>query len=128
MSETRHPDIEVYVKECNGKQLTEWLASIAENLSTPKTSKDTTQLTATLNGVEIDVLIQERVVGKAWTSIWFDSAETPWLQDLDCAKQIAADLDTQTRCIVGGWEEGDDPDEWWKVHKGNEEKIVWATN
>ena len=74
------------------------------------------------------MLIQQRVIGKAWSTVWFDSSETHWATDLECAHQIAKAMETQTRCIASGWQEGDEPDEWYKVHQGVEEKIVWNTN
>jgi len=128
MSEQRHPDIEVYVKECNALQLYDWLKSNVGDVSPPHKSKDNIKTTLTWQSSQIPVLIQERVVGKAWTSIWFDSDETPWATDLDCARQISKELSVQTRCILSGWNEGDEPDEWMKIHNDHEEKISWQTH
>lgn len=80
-----------------------------------------------LDGVQVPVMIHERAVGKAWISIWFRSDRTPWPQDIDCAREVSAALDTQVRCIASGWNEGDDPDEWWKVEKGIASRIQWQS-
>ena len=127
MSEQRHPDIEVYVKESNAQQLFDWLSAHIGEVSAPILGKDNLKTTLIYQGQTIPVLIQERVVGKAWTSIWFDSHATPWATDLDCARKIAKALDTQTRCILSGWKEGDEPDEWMKIYRDQEEQITWQS-
>lgn len=127
MSEQRHPDIEVYVKDRTAQRIFEWVETVG-SLTNLKTAKESIKATLLIDDLEIPVLIQQRVIGKAWSTVWFDSSETPWATDLECARQIAKELDTQTRCIASGWQEGDEPDEWYKVHQGVEEKIVWNTN
>ena len=127
MSEQRHPDIEVYVKDRTAQQILEWVETLG-TLTNHKTAKDSIKATLIIDNEEIPVLIQQRVIGKAWSTVWFESSETPWKTDLECAHQIAKALETQTRCIASGWQEGDEPDEWYKVHQGVEEKIVWNTN
>ena len=127
MSEQRHPDIEVYVKDRTAQQILEWVETLG-TLTNHKTAKDSIKATLIIDKVEIPVLIQQRVIGKAWSTVWFDSSETHWATDLECAHQIAKAMETQTRCIASGWQEGDEPDEWYKVHQGVEEKIVWNTN
>ncbi len=127
MSEQRHPDIEVYVKDRKAQQILEWVETLG-TLTNHKTAKDSIKATLIIDNEEIPVLIQQRVIGKAWSTVWFDSSETHWATDLECAHQIAKAMETQTRCIASGWQEGDEPDEWYKVHQGVEEKIVWNTN
>ena len=127
MTTERHPDIEVYVKNSSARALINWLASISENISDVKSRGLSHEFSCTLDGADIPVLIEERVVGKAWISIWFNSSQTPWQIDLDCAKAITAALDVQTRCIVDGWQEGDEPDEWWRVTGDGAEKMIWKT-
>ena len=127
MSEQRHPDIEVYVKERTAQEILEWVETLGA-LSNHKVTKDSIKATLIIDELDIPILIQQRVIGKAWSTIWFDSSETPWATDLECAHHIAKEMETQTRCIVSGWQEGDEPDEWYKVHQGVEEIIVWNTH
>lgn len=123
----RHPDIEIYIKNRSLDQILAWLAQRCEQLDSPRHSGGTHRLNALLGGVRVPVLIHEKAVGKAWTSVWFRSDRTPWSRDLDCAEEAAAALGTQVRCIVSGWQDGDDPDEWWRVEQGVAEKITWRT-
>lgn len=127
MTLERHPDIEVYVKNSSPKALIDWLDTISDSMSEPVTRGLSHEIICTFHGEDVPVLIEERVVGKAWISIWFNSDKTPWNVDLDCAKAISTALNTQARCIVNGWQEGDEPDEWWRVTIEGVEKIIWNT-
>jgi len=127
-TETRHPDIEIYIKNRPLEAILEWLNQRADALESRHSSGSTHSLTAIFGQQRIPVMIHEKAVGKAWISVWFRSDATPWVRDLDCAQEAAETLDTQVRCIVSGWQDGDDPDEWWKVEGGETEKILWRTD
>lgn len=127
MSEQRHPDIEIYVKNRSLDEIVAWLGSRFESVATDFTQGTISEYTVSKNGTAIPVMVHQRVVGKAWTSVWFKNDQTGWEKDLDCAQAAAAEMDTQVRCIAGGWADGDEPDEWWKVENGQQEKILWRT-
>lgn len=120
----RHPDIEIYVKQRSVEKLTDWLASIFEQLEAIETRGQTHRFNVTHQNVTIPVTIIERAT-KEFSSIWFDSAQTPWPQDLDCARQAHQQLDTEIRCIASGWKEGDEPDEWWSITAQGETSMLW---
>lgn len=125
MTDTRHPDIEIYVKDRSVEQIKEWLASRGEELTVHSTKGLIHELSLNFPEGPVDVMIHEKVAGKAWVSVWFKNNTTPWEKDLDCAYSAAEEMATQIRCIASGWSEGDDPDEYWKVENGNQEKIQW---
>ncbi len=127
MTATRHPDIEIYIKNSTPEAITEWLQLKADAISTVAGKGPTHALTLDFAGQQVPVMLTEKVAGKAWTSVWFKQNATPWATDLDCARSAAENLKTQVRCIASGWTEGDDPDEYWKVENGSEEKIQWRT-
>lgn len=127
MTEPRHPDIEIYVKNRSLKKIESWLQQRFDRVDRDFEQGTTHEYRATLNGAMISVLVHEKVVGKAWTSIWFKSDKTDWIKDLDCAQDAANEMETQVRCIAGGWSDGDEPDEWWKVEHGEQEKILWRS-
>lgn len=59
----------------------------------------------------------------------FESSQTPWATDLDCAQEVARALQVAVRCSVGGWQEvqGDaDADRWLEVKDGQVSEIRWA--
>ncbi|WP_271272969.1 hypothetical protein [Aliamphritea hakodatensis] len=122
---TRHPDIEIYVKSRNLEEICQWLNGVFSAVERQHSQGTVHQYRT---GCGIPVLIHEKVSGKAWTSVWFDSDSTPWEKDLDCAIIASQQMDTEIRCIAGGWNDGDDPDEWWKVATdGEATKIQWRT-
>jgi len=128
MSEQRPPDIEIYVKSCSVASIEKWLSSCGSALVSVFSQGATHEYQLTLNAIQITVLVHEKVAGKAWTSVWFKSDNTPWSNDLECARTATVALDAQVRCIAGGWADGDDPDEWWKLEKGEESLIQWITS
>ncbi|WP_299197072.1 hypothetical protein [uncultured Amphritea sp.] len=125
--EQRHPDIEIYIKDRSLDRISRWLESLCQSLKRDFEQGQVHHFVAVINGCEIPVMIHEKVSGKAWTSIWFNSDQTPWIKDLDCAQQAARELDTEIRCIASGWTSGDDPDEWWRIEQETVEKIHWKT-
>jgi|UPI00082D3789 hypothetical protein len=127
MTSTRHPDIEIYIKNCSFEAIQEWLASQAEKIDYISSKGTTHQLNLRFSGNDVETMIHERAAGKAWTSLWLKSDKSPWATDLECAHATATALNTQVRCIVSSWEDGDDPDEYWKIENGAEEKIQWQT-
>lgn len=127
MTDTRHPDIEIYVKNRSLDLLCEWILQYASAIETLQSKGNIHELRATINGDSVELMIHEKVAGKLWASVWFKSDKTPWAKDLDCAHAAAKDMDTQVRCIASGWQDGDDPDEWWKIENGSQEQIQWLS-
>ncbi|MDO6562670.1 hypothetical protein Q4488_04670 [Amphritea sp. 1_MG-2023] len=128
MTETqRHPDIEIYIKDRSLERICQWLEHTCSTFKREYDQGQVHHFIGMMDGAEIPIMIHEKVSGKAWTSVWFNSDQTPWIKDLDCAEQAARELETQIRCIASGWTAGEDPDEWWKVELGNVEKINWQT-
>ncbi|MBV0932608.1 hypothetical protein [Marinobacterium weihaiense] len=126
-NDTRHPDIEIYIKGRSLEQILDWLRARCDSLTPQPGGGGLHAFQTVLDGARVPVMINEKAVGKAWTSVWFRSDATPWQRDLDCAEEAARSLQTQVRCIVSGWQDGDDPDEWWKIEDGATEKITWRT-
>ena len=123
----RNPDIEIYIKNTDAQAITAWLDSLAGQLDKGEQQPNIQHYVWHYEGEAIPVMLHERVVGKAWTSLWFNSSATPWAVDLDCAKAAATALATQVRCTANGWTEGDEPDTWWKVETDSCEEIQWRT-
>lgn len=123
----RHPDIEIYIKDRSPEQILQWLAQRFDGVECSRSRGLVHELRLQLNQQRLPVQLHERVSGKAWSSLWFKSDATPWNVDLECAREAAVALQTQVRCVASGWQEGDEPDEWWRVTDQDEEKILWRT-
>lgn len=127
MNDQRHPDIEIYIKSCSVAEIEAWLTELGDRLVAGPSHEQSHEYFLHWEGIEIPLILQEKVAGKAWSSVWFKSDQTPWLKDIDCARLAASGLKTQIRCIASSWKTGDDPDEWWQVEGGEEKLISWHT-
>jgi len=129
MSEERHPDIEVYIKNRSLDTILEWLGTRCGEVRPLKSVGGTHALEVCFEQCTVPVMIHEKAAGKAWVSVWFRSDRTPWPRDIDCAHEIACALDTQVRCVAQSWSESNDAEEneeeWWRVENGSAEKIQW---
>ncbi len=129
MSQTpndRHPDIEIYIKQRSVEKIVSWLETLFDTLEQTAHNGKTTRFNARGNGHTIAITVINKAT-KEFSSVWFDSDQTPWARDLDCARQALSQLDTEIRCIASGWTEGDEPDEWWSVTTEGEQKIQWPS-
>ena len=119
-------DIEIYVKNQPLANIKAWLEASFDKLDVITSGKVVHDLEVIAGGNRIPVMIVENAVGKAWTSIWFKTAGTPWGDDTECARSIQAQSQCRVRCNSGPWQEGADMDEWWQLdEKGNESLIKW---
>ncbi|MEM5528981.1 hypothetical protein WN093_09170 [Gammaproteobacteria bacterium AS21] len=124
----RHPDIEIYIKNTEADQIIAWLASLTNSLLIDRQDSNSSALSLSFNTATIQARIQYNVSGKAWSSLWFKQNETPWDNDLDCAKAASLALTAQVRCVKSGWsdqEDISDDEQWWKIEDNETVLISW---
>lgn len=121
------PDIEIYVLSCPLEKILDWLKEDFHVTYTHSPTELCTKVTLEMNGHPIHATILEQAAGKRFTCIWFNSANTPWNSDIECARHAYTALDCEVRCNYQGWEEeGDqDPDLWWRINKNGEGQFIW---
>jgi hypothetical protein len=131
-TENRQPDIEIYLSGCSIERIFEWLNTRFDNtVSAPGNEKKQQHITVNNPcGDSIPVLIFQGAVGKHITSVWFQSAKTPWDDDKACARDAFKALQTEgknveIRCNAGGWSDEQDPDLWWKINQEGESEFLW---
>ncbi|GAB2780760.1 hypothetical protein GCM10027040_03530 [Halomonas shantousis] len=122
----RYPDIEVYLASVDIGSLEAWLSDALDEMpSLVRAGKRQWRARGRHDGSSVPVLLVENAAD-GYASLWFDSAETPWLRDVDCARAAATQLGCEVRCSLGGWQPGDDPDRFWQVlPDGTEGAITW---
>lgn len=121
------PDIEIYVHNASADAILGWLASrFPASAETPARAigKKQWRIIVQEQGHDIPVLIIEGA-STGFTSIWFDSAQTPWADDIACAREAHAYFKSAVRAIAGSWQEGDDPDSWWHIDEHGEGLMHW---
>lgn len=121
-------DIEVYVLSCTTEKIMTWLEEEFRFVKKSTPSKLCTKVVINFNNQNINVTILEQAAGKRFTSIWFESDQTPWENDISCAKQVFKSLGCEVRCNYQGWEEqgSQDIDQWWRINKDEEGPFIWS--
>ncbi|SBS35029.1 hypothetical protein MAQ5080_03051 [Marinomonas aquimarina] len=121
------PDIEIYLLSCPTERIISWLEQDFSVLDMRKPSDIATKLHLDWNGRDIPVTILEQAAGKRFTSVWFDSEQTPWESDMECAKRAFEALQCEVRCNYQGWQEDgqEDPDLWWRINANGEGPYIW---
>ena len=125
MPATSQPDIEIYLKDCTAAQVHAWLRSLFASCSDWHTAGRISHCHC--DGIH--AVWYERAVG-SWHSLLFDSAATPWADDLACARAAFAALGCEARCAPGSWleEQGEEAAaRWLKVNRHGCQEFLWRT-
>lgn len=121
------PDIEIYLASTPASAVLDWLAArfpeSAGDKPRPAGKKQWKQVLRQ-GDTRITVLVIEDAA-PGFTSVWFDSPDTPWADDIACAREAFAHFGTEVRATPGSWHEGDDPDLWWKLDASGESRLHW---
>lgn len=119
-------DIEVYAKGLQLADIEKWLSRHFDRLEVLNSGKVVHDFLLHKGETVIPLMIVENAVGKAWTSIWFKSGQTPWQSDMDCGKDLNSFASCRVRANAAPWADGEDMDEWWQITEtGEESTISW---
>lgn len=127
MSAETPPDIEIYIANTKAADVLTWLATrFAEHGQPRPAGKRQWRQQLQFEGRTIPVLVIEEA-SPGFTSVWFDSPQTPWADDMACAREAFAHFQQEVRAIAGSWDEEADPDEWWRIDVQGETVIRWPS-
>ncbi|MBB3104828.1 hypothetical protein [Azomonas macrocytogenes] len=122
----RQPDIEIYLKDADRQTVGTWLEQSLGPCS-PWQSKGEVSTCESASGIPIVWL--PKAVGK-WHSLLLESDNTPWEDDLACARDAYQALQVEIRCAPGGWQEDEqeeEADRWISLTEQGEQEIIWRT-
>lgn len=124
----RQPDIEIYLKDTDVSReaITAWLAEAIGPCSDWQQRGQTFKCQAG----HVPVTWVPHAVGK-WSSLFLESNQTPWEDDIACARAAFAALHVQVRCAPGSWveDEADETaDRWIRIDAEGEQEITWRTS
>lgn len=120
----RYPDIEIYAKDISFQQIDEWLKLHFNDVERQQTvtKKSEARSHWLVDGSE--VIVFGNAIG-SFSSIWFKQNNSPWDDDLSCARDASKFFNSQVRCSNSGWEEGQGPDaQWWRVTQEEGEMLI----
>ncbi|UVE16699.1 hypothetical protein NVV93_13965 [Pseudomonas sp. LS44] len=126
----RQPDIEIYLKDADHTAITGWLSQALGPCSEWRQKGQTYKCEVDSAAGLIPLTWLPKAVGK-WHSLYLESADTPWADDLACARAAFAALGVEVRCAPGSWQEDESEetaDRWIRVSADGEEEIVWHTS
>lgn len=130
MNAPNQPDIEIYVKNTSVAEVRDWLEKRLGEMAAEPARGAMAHFRADRDGTPIPVRIMPGAVAKNWTSVWLDSPDTPWANDLACARDCFSFLAKEVRCAASSWHEDDedDPDAFIQVTADGEKPISWKTD
>ncbi len=121
------PDVEIYAKRVAIRDILEWITHYF-SIDEQKTVGSTLKVTLTRNGTSMTCTIAENVAKGGYTSIWFDSSNTPWRTDEECAQQAFDHFQVEIRCSVNGWTpENGDTGGWYRFTGSGKTVVNWLT-
>ena len=108
----RQPDIEIYLKDADvdHKAIAAWLGAALGPCSDWVQKGQTYKCKAG----NVPVTWLPKAVGK-WNSLYLESDQTPWDDDIACARAAFVALNVEVRCAPGTWveEEGEESADTW---------------
>ena len=116
-----YPDIEIYIKNVTPDAVMSWLKQhFQTEAAAPKP-------VLSYQGQSVECLIVPDAVADGtrdgFTSVWFKANQTPWLSDIDCARDAFQFFSVEVRCTTGSWEA--DKDGWLKIDQQGETAVAW---
>ena len=129
------PDIEIYVKNLTHNILETWLNNTfgAVNITlAPDILVGSNSIKGTVqkdqDSAHIPIIITPKAAGKSYTSLWFQSPETPWENDEECAQSLVEQSGLEVRCSASGWQETEDEnsEQWLSITPEEKKLIRWG--
>lgn len=125
------PDLEIYVADINVEQSLEWLSQLFTQVAKTKKVKGMPKQAFPFNfehdGKGYDGIIYDRVAD-GFTSIWLNSQDLPWQDDLAWGAVAAKALNKEVRVTAGGWDQNQDADAWISIKPdASTTQIIWKT-
>ena len=93
----RQPDIDIYVRDCPIERLITWLESVVGPLASAEDAGAATVYPSRIG----PVIVTPGIEDGPFVGVWFNSPNSPWATDVDCARQVAWELGCVVRCCPG---------------------------
>lgn len=124
MPEQTATDLEIYLLKPDEAALQQWLTDALGDLQADTDNGPTRRWTHTDSGMRI--IFTPKADGN-FGCLWFKTNNTPWADDLACARAAHAALAVEVRCASSEWSESlsDDTPAWIKLIRGEEKPFHW---
>lgn len=119
------PDLELYLLKADTDRLQNWLVEQLGDMVTDNAGNG--RFCWRHAATNMTVIYTEKAE-KNFGCLWFKTNQTPWKNDLECARAIHAAMGVEVRCAASEWSEGTNDDEqpgWVKLIRGEEKPFDW---
>lgn len=128
---SRAPDLEIYIAQLDVENSLAWLSQLFDKVSKTKKvkgmPKQSFPFVFEYKQQSYEGVIYDKVADE-FTSIWLNSSQLPWSDDLELAKLAANQLNKEVRVTQGGWGPDQNPDAWLQVlADGTTREIIWKS-
>ena len=122
-------DIEIYIKSASPEAIKLWLEICTSRLDVRSSNAKRQAYWATFadannQQAEFEIIVLNKVQSN-FSSVWFNTKNTPWANDKACAQEAFEHFQSTVRCVVSSWQEGDAPDQWLSIDAQGESTIDW---
>ena len=93
----RQREIEIYLRDCPLDRLVTWLESVVGPLAPVEAGGAALVYRSSIG----PIVVTQGIEGGPFVGVWFNSPNTPWATDVDCARQAARELERVVRCCPG---------------------------
>lgn len=117
----RFPDIEIYLMKASADDVLRWLKQHISPLKEHSTEQGRHWVANNM-----DIFFHEQAE-KNFSSLWFKQNQTPWNNDLECARSAHHALGCEVRCTDSSWQEDAEHSQggWIKIIRGQEKAFTW---
>lgn len=120
-------DLEIYVEGEPLEDIKQWLQQAFPDGEIGRESKKGFRFNGNHEQNATPITVVKNAGQTGFTSVWVQSKNTPWANDIEMARAAAKALSLVVRCIESAWQKGDDPDQWYEVSPSGEKTITWKT-
>jgi hypothetical protein len=93
----RQRDVEIYVRDCPPDRLFAWLEGVVGLLGPAEEAGSALVYPSRVGAV----VVCPGIEGGPFVGIWFNTPDSPWRTDVECARQAARELECTVRCDPG---------------------------
>jgi len=93
----RESDIEIFVRDCSIERVRAWARTRVGPIGD---AQDDGAATIYLTSCG-PMIATPSIENGPFMSVWFNSTRTPWATDVDCARDVARELECTVRCDPG---------------------------
>lgn len=120
-------DLEIYVDSEDMESMTRWLSQAFPHFEVTRSSKKGCKFRCGQHDLSSNGMVVLNAGRTGFTSIWINSKDTPWPNDVEMGRAACSALQCEVRCVESAWSNGDDPDQWLQITTQGEQVIQWVT-